>query len=551
MLTSAPVFVHPTQLPTHLPPPPIFLTANGQLLFPPGFIPPPFPAVTDEEELHELTSGSCCSPTAELTSSDSFYYSSSGSSSCSAVSEASVATPIETINLGSVTLNLFTLTGDEEEELRMYAKIQEEVKMRRSSRQRKNSNSTATSSSYGYFSLPRTPTHHQHNTEIYFDTASSQDSGRATGPLTSPHDENGLTGTDEDYLPMYEFEIPNSLVGLIIGVKGKTIKELSQRTNVRMLIRQHHAPEKSKTHQICQVRGKRDEINHSLQMLRRRFPPARFPELNLQPVVPPVLPNTNFDMLTTQPTWLTLPEEIKCEVAISSIISPSHFFIQQPTHASFASLRHLDMYMGQLYGEQSNLPELPMPTQNGLLCAAPVQGAWVRAVTVQYFEDTDEVFIKFVDYGGYSKIARQELRQIRTDLMSLPFQSTEVMLAHVRPVDGTMVWSEGAMEKFRQYMTGKVINCKLVGYSVESRMPMVEAYVIVKNAENKDVEVRFDQLLMESGLARTADPSKMTRTGYHPTLLMANGSATNGGAGDMKRPSFSSQTSQNTAQAVC
>ncbi|CAL2036008.1 unnamed protein product [Caenorhabditis brenneri] len=381
--------------------------------------------------------------------------------------------------------------------------------------------------------------------------ASSQDSGRATGPLTSPHDENGLTGTDEDYLPMYEFEIPNSLVGLIIGVKGKTIKELSQRTNVRMLIRQHHAPEKSKTHQICQVRGKRDEINHSLQMLRRRFPPARFPELNLQPVVPPVLPNTNFDMLTTQPTWLTLPEEIKCEVAISSIISPSHFFIQQPTHASFASLRHLDMYMGQLYGEQSNLPELPMPTQNGLLCAAPVQGAWVRAVTVQYFEDTDEVFIKFVDYGGYSKIARQELRQIRTDLMSLPFQSTEVMLAHVRPVDGTMVWSEGAMEKFRQYMTGKVINCKLVGYSVESRMPMVEAYVIVKNAENKDVEVRFDQLLMESGLARTADPSKMTRTGYHPTLLMANGSATNGGAGDMKRPSFSSQTSQNTAQAVC
>lgn len=99
-------------------------------------------------------------------------------------------------------------------------------------------------------------------------------------------------------------------------------------------------------------------------MLRRRFPPARFPELNLQPVVPPVLPNSNFDMLSTQPTWLTLPEDIKCEVAVSSIISASHFFIQQPTHPSFASLRHLDMYMGSLYGEQSNLPELPIPCQS-------------------------------------------------------------------------------------------------------------------------------------------------------------------------------------------
>ncbi|NP_001348742.1 Tudor domain-containing protein [Caenorhabditis elegans] len=362
--------------------------------------------------------------------------------------------------------------------------------------------------------------------------ASSQDSGRATGPLASPH-EDGLT-TEDDFLPMYEFEIPNSLVGLIIGVKGKTIKELSVRTNVRMLIRQHHETDKVKTHQICQVRGKRDEINHCLQMLRRRFPPARFPELNLQPVVPPVLPNSNFDMLSTQPTWLTLPEDIKCEVAVSSIISASHFFIQQPTHPSFASLRHLDMYMGSLYGEQSNLPELPIPCQNGLLCAAPVGNAWFRAVTVQYFDETDEVFVKFVDYGGYSKMARQDLRQIRTDLMSLPFQSTEVMLAHVRPVDGTTNWSDAAMQKFRAMCIGKVINCKMVGQSHDTRIPMVELYMMSKDGKDAQ-EVRFDQVLMNCGLARTADPSKMSRITVPAALDTES---------RMKRPSFSSQTSQ-------
>nr|pir hypothetical protein C56G2.1 - Caenorhabditis elegans [Caenorhabditis elegans] len=445
--------------------------------------------------------------------SDSIYFSSSSS-------EASVASPLETISLENVTLNIFSLTGDEEEEMKVYAKVQEEVKTRRL---RKNS---TTSSGYGY-SVPMTP-----NTEILFDTASSQDSGRATGPLASPH-EDGLT-TEDDFLPMYEFEIPNSLVGLIIGVKGKTIKELSVRTNVRMLIRQHHETDKVKTHQICQVRGKRDEINHCLQMLRRRFPPARFPELNLQPVVPPVLPNSNFDMLSTQPTWLTLPEDIKCEVAVSSIISASHFFIQQPTHPSFASLRHLDMYMGSLYGEQSNLPELPIPCQNGLLCAAPVGNAWFRAVTVQYFDETDEVFVKFVDYGGYSKMARQDLRQIRTDLMSLPFQSTEVMLAHVRPVDGTTNWSDAAMQKFRAMCIGKVINCKMVGQSHDTRIPMVELYMMSKDGKDAQ-EVRFDQVLMNCGLARTADPSKMSRITVPAALDTES---------RMKRPSFSSQTSQ-------
>ncbi|EPB76520.1 tudor domain protein [Ancylostoma ceylanicum] len=266
------------------------------------------------------------------------------------------------------------------------------------------------------------------------EAVSSQDSGRATGGLASslsPMDEAG------DVLPMYEFEIPNTLVGLIIGIKGKTIKELSTRTDVRMLIRQHHTPEKVDTHQICQVRGKREQINRCLQMLRRRFPPARFPELNLQPVLPPPLPNNLFDALASQPSWLTLPDAIPCEVVCSSVIDPGHFFLQQPTHPSFSSLSHLDMYMIRLYSQGTDIPDLPKPCQitAGLLCAAPVLGAWFRAVTVSYYAETDEVMLRFVDYGGYTRLPRSELRQIRTDLMSLPFQAIECYLAHVQPID--------------------------------------------------------------------------------------------------------------------
>ncbi|CAI4229662.1 unnamed protein product [Auanema sp. JU1783] len=347
---------------------------------------------------------------------------------------------------------------------------------------------------------------------------SSQDSGRATGGLAS-----SLSPMDDcnDGLPMYEFEIPNSLVGLIIGVKGKTIKELSTRTDVKMLIRPHHAPEKSDSHQICQVRGKRDQINKCLQMLRRRFPNERFPELNLQPVLPPILPTSLFDALTGQPSWLSLPENVSCEVVCSSITDPGHFFVQQPTHPSFPSLAVLDRYMLILYSSGTSIPELPKPCQNGLLCAAPVLGAWFRAVTVAYYEEPDEVLVRFVDYGGYETIPRGDLRQIRTDLMSLPFQATECHLAHVQPIDGTSQWPEESLQFFHEICMGKIVIATVVGTHVEDKMPMVE---IVINSGDDGKAVRLDEALMSAGFAKASDPSKMSRF-------------------SVKRPSFNAQQS--------
>ncbi|GMS88012.1 hypothetical protein PENTCL1PPCAC_10187, partial [Pristionchus entomophagus] len=346
------------------------------------------------------------------------------------------------------------------------------------------------------------------------DSQGSEDSGRATGGLASslsPMDNSATTtpnGTMFDANPMYEFEIPNSLVGLIIGVKGKTIKELSMRTDVRMLIRAHHETGKVDTHQICQVRGKRDKINRCLQMLRKRFPPARFPELNLQPVLPPALPTNLADLLNAQPSWLTLPESVACEAAVAHLIDAGHLFIQQPTHPSYSSLALLDQYMIRLYSKSEGIPEVPHPCETGLLCAAPVMQAWFRAVIVMYFAEEDEALVRFVDYGGYARIARAQLRQIRTDLMTLPFQATECFLAHVQPVDGTSQWSSQATEYLRDLVSGKVVDVTLIGYSVDERIPVVEIDVI---DETEGTRQRVDRLMINAGFAKAADPSKVAR----------------------------------------
>ncbi|KAI1692526.1 KH domain-containing protein [Ditylenchus destructor] len=111
---------------------------------------------------------------------------------------------------------------------------------------------------------------------------------------------------------LYEFEIPNTLVGLIIGIGGKTIKELCYRADVKMLIRDHHNIYKQATHQICMVEGKRENINKCLHMIKGRFPRERFPDLNLTPMLP----------ISSHPATM-IP---------SSPVSPAQFSMSMPTY---------------------------------------------------------------------------------------------------------------------------------------------------------------------------------------------------------------------------
>ncbi|CAJ0567463.1 unnamed protein product, partial [Mesorhabditis spiculigera] len=346
----------------------------------------------------------------------------------------------------------------------------------------------------------------------------SVDSGRATAPPAMHPIAGG------EIVPQYEFEIHNSYVGLVIGVGGKTIKELSTRTGVVLEIRPHYSPEKVDTHQICQVRGKREQINRCLCMLRNRFPPERFPELNLQPVLAvPSISYQSDDQL--QPTWLALPECVSTEVTVSAVVNPSHFFLQQPTHPSFNSLALLDHHMLQNYANAADVPGLDDDQLiAGVVCAVRVLDAWFRAMTVSYCDESDEMLVRFVDYGGYTCVVRDDLRQIRSDFLALPFQAVECYLAHVEPIDGSWIWSDEAHEVVQNAVGGKILEAHIVGYHIDDRMPYVE---LTLPEEQDKAPMRIDQLLMQLGLAKRADPSQMQRVPRSKVWNQMNGGAAN------------------------
>lgn len=106
--------------------------------------------------------------------------------------------------------------------------------------------------------------------------------------------------------------------------------------------------------------GTQADIESALEMIRQRFPPKRYPNVSLEQVsfLPPV---PTFPLI---PETLQLPlvEGVNNDVILSSLVSPAHFFLQQPTHPTFPALIRQDACMNLCYSEPA-APPLPTPIQ--------------------------------------------------------------------------------------------------------------------------------------------------------------------------------------------
>lgn len=69
------------------------------------------------------------------------------------------------------------------------------------------------------------------------------------------------------------------------------------------------------------------------------------------------------------------------------------------------------------------------------VCVMPVNAIWYRVQIVDGdVEDPERCVVKFLDFGGYMNVHLSELRQIRSDFMTVPFQATECILSNIEPI---------------------------------------------------------------------------------------------------------------------
>lgn len=297
----------------------------------------------------------------------------------------------------------------------------------------------------------------------------SSDSGKgqsdvAISPSRTPAGGSSLAG---DQAPsVYEFVLPQVIVGRLIGRHGVFLNEIKTQTHTNIFIKRHPDSNKLK---VCAIEGTQQDIDKALAKIRQKFPLRRFPQLTLEKVsfvqlnaLPPLRP---------EDFHLQLVEGVNNDVVLSSLISAAHFFLQQPCHPSYSSLTALNTIMAQIY-TSGEAPALEAPV-NYAVCAAPAMEGWYRAQIIQVEEDGLHCTVKYLDYGGYSRIPATDLRQIRGDLLALPFQAVECYLANVAPAGEE--WTEEARLFVHSLTCGQILHAQVYDYALDGS-PLVYLY---------------------------------------------------------------------------
>ncbi|XP_007947834.1 A-kinase anchor protein 1, mitochondrial [Orycteropus afer afer] len=293
-------------------------------------------------------------------------------------------------------------------------------------------------------------------------------------------------------LIIWEIEVPKHLVGRLIGKQGRYVSFLKQTSGAKIYI---STLPYTQNIQICHIEGSQHHVDKALNLIGKKFK-----ELNLTNIYAPPLPSLALPSLPMT-SWLMLPNGITVEVIVVNQVNAGHLFVQQHTHPTFHALRSLDQQMYLCYS-QPGTPTLPTPVEIAVICAAPgADGAWWRAQVVASYEETSEVEIRYVDYGGYKRVKVDVLRQIRSDFVTLPFQGAEVLLDSVMPLSDDEHFSPEADAAMSEMTGNTALLAQVTSYS-STGLPLIQLWSVVG-----DEVVLINRWLVERGLAQWVDSS--------------------------------------------
>ncbi|XP_075373786.1 A-kinase anchor protein 1, mitochondrial [Mycteria americana] len=309
--------------------------------------------------------------------------------------------------------------------------------------------------------------------------------------VTRQNSKLGRESSKSDFI-IWEIEVPKELVGRLIGKQGRYMTFLRQASGAKIYV---STLPYFRDSQVCHIEGSSHQVEKVLSLIGKKFK-----ELCLTNIyaLPPPTPLTLHSLLMT--AWLFLPDGVTVEVVVANQVDAGHMFLQQHTHPTFHVLRSLDQQMYACYS-QPEIPTLPTPVEVGIICAAPgLDGAWLRAQVISYFEETNEVELRYVDYGGYKKVKIDTLRQIRSDFLSLPFQGAEVLLDNVVPLPDEDHFSSEADAAVSEMTRGAVLVAQVTNYDSATGLPLIQLWNLMG-----DEVVSVNRTLVERGFAQWLD----------------------------------------------
>ncbi|XP_076042507.1 A-kinase anchor protein spoonbill isoform X2 [Oratosquilla oratoria] len=295
----------------------------------------------------------------------------------------------------------------------------------------------------------------------------------------------------QEYI-FYEFFIPQVLVGRLIGKKGAMVNKIRAQTDAHLIILPQNVNRKYK---ICSVEGTKEQVDAALDMIRKHFPLSRYPDVTLERVNQQPCTQSLEACFNAATLQLELPAGVVSEVQVCSIMSPCQFFVHLPLHPSHGNLARLLHCMNTNYADGSTTPALPQPISGGTVCAALVNGQWQRCMVVSCEENCS---LNLLDLGGVVNVPIENLRQIRSDYLTLPFQAAQCILHGVN--SATESWSDTTYTAFEELTSDTILFATVVAYTEEG-IPFVNLY----RRENNEY-ISINEKLVDLGHAKWVSP---------------------------------------------
>ncbi|XP_072751911.1 KH domain-containing protein akap-1 isoform X2 [Anoplolepis gracilipes] len=293
------------------------------------------------------------------------------------------------------------------------------------------------------------------------------DEARSEGSTTDSGKGGSINGCrkDDNTAPsIYDFAIPQHLVGRLIGRHGSFLQSIRTKADISIYVNDHPC---DGDHKICSIRGSVEKINVALKMIRQKFPEKKFPEVTLEEIS--TIPEVNEEVPCNIPLIrsLSLISSVSNDVYVSHIVKPNWLFVQLSTHPSFHLLESLEENMTYWY----NTTELPPSNvfNKGDYVAVNWNEKWVRGYIEKLDPSGEKNIVRLVDHGGYWVLNNLQFKPLRMDFLSdLPFQAIEIFIAYIQPKNGE--WSKDAYNSAYLLCKSNGIGQAVIEYHIEDNV---------------------------------------------------------------------------------
>ncbi|XP_066411263.1 LOW QUALITY PROTEIN: tudor domain-containing protein 1 [Molothrus aeneus] len=159
--------------------------------------------------------------------------------------------------------------------------------------------------------------------------------------------------------------------------------------------------------------------------------------------------------------WIKLTLNQTLSVIVCTVYNPGEFYCQISNSHELLALNSLNKALSEYC--QKTPPDVFEP-ENGDPCCAfySEDGNWYRAV-VQNVTSDGSVRVSFVDYGNTEHVPRDNIRQISSSFLKLPFQAIKCWLSGIKP--GNSKWNPEATRRFHMYTSGLELQATVTSLS--------------------------------------------------------------------------------------